>query len=170
LFSVSVPFSPEDPELGLGLRPYRKPCYAIRVPQDGDRELHSQVIGLQEDSEMSGLACRIKCPKFRIGKRPTSELSYGSLFRLRHLFGFDAGAFSFERAGLFVSRIFESRIDRIEQFFLVDSKSDQTAGKLIDIFLRNIRKKWEMPPITWKLAASQFAIEFAESLSEAVAD
>jgi hypothetical protein len=42
---------------------------------------------------MSGLACRIKCPKFRIGKRPTSELSCGSLFRLRHLFGFDAQLF-----------------------------------------------------------------------------
>jgi transposase-like protein len=43
--------------------------------------------------------------------------------------------------------------------------SDETAGKPIDIFLPKIRKKWEMPPITRKVAASQFAIKFAESLS-----
>jgi putative transposase len=28
--------------------------------------------------------------------------------------------------------------------------------------LRNITKKWKNPPVTWKLAATQFAIQFGE--------
>jgi len=32
--------------------------------------------------------------------------------------------------------------------------------KLIYLALRNITKKWKNPPVTWKLAATQFAIRF----------
>jgi transposase-like protein len=28
--------------------------------------------------------------------------------------------------------------------------------------LRNTTKKWKKPPITWKLAATQFAVRFGE--------
>src|ERR1700758_4017515 len=40
--------------------------------------------------------------------------------------------------------------------------NDQAATKLIYLALRNITKKWKNPPITWKLAATQFAIQFGE--------
>jgi putative transposase len=40
--------------------------------------------------------------------------------------------------------------------------SDEAATKLIYLALRNITKKWKNPPITWKLAATQFAIRFGE--------
>jgi hypothetical protein len=40
--------------------------------------------------------------------------------------------------------------------------SDETATKLIYLALRCIAKKWKNPPITWKLAATQFAIQFGE--------
>jgi putative transposase len=40
--------------------------------------------------------------------------------------------------------------------------SDEAATKLIFLALRNITKKWKNPPITWKLAATQFAIRFGE--------
>ena len=40
--------------------------------------------------------------------------------------------------------------------------SDEAATKLIYLALRNITKKWKNPPITWKLAATQFAIQFGE--------
>ncbi|HEX6566860.1 MAG TPA: transposase, partial [Chthoniobacterales bacterium] len=36
--------------------------------------------------------------------------------------------------------------------------NDEAATKLIYLALRNITKKWENPPITWKLAAAQFAM------------
>lgn len=44
--------------------------------------------------------------------------------------------------------------------------SDQAATKLIFLALRNITKKWKNPPITWKLAATQFAIQFGERFFE----
>ncbi len=40
--------------------------------------------------------------------------------------------------------------------------NDEAATKLIYLALRNITKKWKNPPITWKLAATQFAIQFGE--------
>ena len=38
--------------------------------------------------------------------------------------------------------------------------SDEAASKLIYLALRNITKKWKMPPVTWKRALSQFAVLF----------
>jgi putative transposase len=40
--------------------------------------------------------------------------------------------------------------------------SDEAAIKVIYLAIRNITKKWKNPPITWKLAATQFAIQFGE--------
>ena len=40
--------------------------------------------------------------------------------------------------------------------------NDQAATKLIYLALRNITKKWKNPPVTWKLAATQFALQFGE--------
>src|ERR1700730_2303285 len=40
--------------------------------------------------------------------------------------------------------------------------SDEPATKLIYLVLRDITKKWTNPPITWKLAATQFAIRFGQ--------
>ena len=40
--------------------------------------------------------------------------------------------------------------------------SDEAATKLIYLALRDITKKWKNPPITWKLAATQFAIRFGQ--------
>jgi putative transposase len=48
--------------------------------------------------------------------------------------------------------------------------SDEAASKLIYLVLRNITKKWKKPPVTWKLAASQFAIKFSERFSAVAAD
>ena len=39
---------------------------------------------------------------------------------------------------------------------------DEAAPKLIFLALRNITKKWKNPAVTWKLAATQFAIRFGE--------
>lgn len=38
--------------------------------------------------------------------------------------------------------------------------SDESAVKLIYLALRNVTKKWNRPPISWKAAAGQFAIQF----------
>ena len=38
--------------------------------------------------------------------------------------------------------------------------TDEAATKLIYLALRNITKKWTKPPVTWRAAASQFAIQF----------
>jgi putative transposase len=40
--------------------------------------------------------------------------------------------------------------------------NDDAATKLIWLALRNIAKNWQMPPITWRAANTQFAILFAE--------
>ena len=40
--------------------------------------------------------------------------------------------------------------------------SDEAATKLIYLVLRDITKKWKKPPISWKLAATQFAIRFGQ--------
>src|SRR5258708_1548389 len=40
--------------------------------------------------------------------------------------------------------------------------SDEAATKLIYLALRDITKKWKNPPITWKLATTQFAIRFGQ--------
>src|ERR1700740_3482746 len=40
--------------------------------------------------------------------------------------------------------------------------NDEAGTKLIYLALRNITKKWKNPPVTWKLAATQFAIQFGE--------
>ena len=39
---------------------------------------------------------------------------------------------------------------------------DGAATKLIYLALRDITKKWKNPPVTWKLAATQFAIRFGQ--------
>ena len=38
--------------------------------------------------------------------------------------------------------------------------SDEAATKLIYLALRNITKSWTNPPLTWRMAANQFAIQF----------
>lgn len=38
--------------------------------------------------------------------------------------------------------------------------NDESAVKLIYLALRNVTKKWNRPPISWKAAAGQFAIQF----------
>jgi len=38
--------------------------------------------------------------------------------------------------------------------------SDESAVKLIYLALRNVTKKWNRPPMSWKAAAGQFAIQF----------
>ena len=50
--------------------------------------------------------------------------------------------------------------------------SDEAATKLIYLALRDITKKWKNRPITWKLAATQFAIHIfgTESAVACVAD
>ena len=40
--------------------------------------------------------------------------------------------------------------------------SDEAATKLIYLALRNITKSWKNPPLTWRMAANQFAIQFGE--------
>jgi hypothetical protein len=40
--------------------------------------------------------------------------------------------------------------------------SDEAATKLIYLVVRDITKKWNKPPITWKLAATQFAIRLGQ--------
>ena len=40
--------------------------------------------------------------------------------------------------------------------------SDDAATKLIYLALRNITKKWTNPPADWKVAATQFAIQYGE--------
>jgi transposase-like protein len=40
--------------------------------------------------------------------------------------------------------------------------SDEAATKLIYLVLRDITKKWKNPPVTWKVAATQFAIRFGQ--------
>ena len=46
--------------------------------------------------------------------------------------------------------------------------SDDAASKLLFLALRNIEKKWKMPPVTWKQAANQFAILFGERFINAL--
>lgn len=46
--------------------------------------------------------------------------------------------------------------------------SDEAASKLLFLALRNIEKKWKMPPLTWKQAANQFAILFGERFTNAL--
>ena len=41
--------------------------------------------------------------------------------------------------------------------------SDEAATKLIYLALRNITV-WKNPPLTWRMAAGQFAIQFGEDL------
>jgi putative transposase len=42
------------------------------------------------------------------------------------------------------------------------SESTMARQPLCYLALRNITKKWKNPPVTWKLAATQFAIQFGE--------
>ncbi|RFC41330.1 MAG: Transposase, Mutator family, partial [Candidatus Nitrotoga sp. CP45] len=46
--------------------------------------------------------------------------------------------------------------------------NDEAALKLIYLALRNITKKWKMPPITWRAAKTQFAILFGERFTDSV--
>jgi putative transposase len=40
--------------------------------------------------------------------------------------------------------------------------SDEAATKLIYLALGNITKRWTNPPLTWRMAANQFAIQFGQ--------
>ena len=44
--------------------------------------------------------------------------------------------------------------------------SDEAATKLIYLALRNITKRWKSPPVTWRAAATQFAIQFGERFNK----
>ena len=44
--------------------------------------------------------------------------------------------------------------------------SDEAATKLISLALRNITKSWKNPPLTWRMAANQFAIQFGERFNK----
>ena len=44
--------------------------------------------------------------------------------------------------------------------------SDEAATKLIYLALRNITKQWKNPPVTWRTAATQFAIQFGERFNK----
>ena len=46
--------------------------------------------------------------------------------------------------------------------------SDEAAGKLLYLALRNIEKDWKMPLITWKQATNQFAILFGQRFTNAL--
>jgi putative transposase len=46
--------------------------------------------------------------------------------------------------------------------------NDEAATKLLYLALRNIIKDWKMPPRTWKLAATQFALIFGERFTAAI--
>jgi transposase-like protein len=43
-------------------------------------------------------------------------------------------------------------------------------SRLFAFICEHHKKRWEKPPIPWKLAASQFAIKFAERLSSFAAN
>ena len=43
---------------------------------------------------------------------------------------------------------------------------DEAATKLIYLALRNITKRWKSPPVTWRAAATQFAIQFGERFNK----
>ena len=40
--------------------------------------------------------------------------------------------------------------------------SEEAAGKLIYLALRNIVKQWKKPPVFWGAAAHQFALKYGE--------
>ena len=44
--------------------------------------------------------------------------------------------------------------------------SDESATKLIYLALRNITKRWTNPPLTWRMAANQFAIQFGQRFNK----
>jgi len=48
--------------------------------------------------------------------------------------------------------------------------SDEAATKLIYLALRNITKKWKNPPVTWRSAANQFAIQFGKRFMPQLAE
>lgn len=48
--------------------------------------------------------------------------------------------------------------------------SDEAATKLIYLALRNITKKWKNPPVTWRSAANQFAIQFGNRFMPQLAE
>ena len=43
--------------------------------------------------------------------------------------------------------------------------SDEAATRLTYLALRNITKQWKNPPVTWRTAATQFAIQFGRDLT-----
>jgi len=48
--------------------------------------------------------------------------------------------------------------------------NDEAATKLIYLALRNITKKWKNPPVTWRSAAHQFAIQFGNRFMPQLAE
>ena len=44
--------------------------------------------------------------------------------------------------------------------------SDEVATKLIYLALRNITESWTNPPLTWRMAAHRFAIQFGERFNK----
>jgi putative transposase len=51
--------------------------------------------------------------------------------------------------------------------FRLRAMSDEAATKLIYLALRNIAKRWKMPPIARRAARTQFAILFGERFAAA---
>jgi transposase-like protein len=48
--------------------------------------------------------------------------------------------------------------------------NDEAATKLIYLALRNITQKWKNPPVTWRSAANQFAIQFGQRFMPQLAE
>jgi putative transposase len=46
-------------------------------------------------------------------------------------------------------------------------KSPEAATKLLYLALLNVTKKWKSPPLNWKSAANQFAIQFGPRFCQA---
>ena len=51
---------------------------------------------------------------------------------------------------------------QLRKVLKIGGHSDAAAIKLIYLALRNITKRWKNPPVTWRPAATQFAIQFGE--------
>ena len=55
-----------------------------------------------------------------------------------------------------------AKCSRIEDTF----RAHEAATKLIYLALRNITKSWTNPPLTWRMAANQFAIQFGQRFNK----
>ena len=70
-----------------------------------------------------------------------------------------------DRGGSFKPLLIAKGQKRFEGFDEI-CPSDEAATKLIYLALRNITKSWKNPPLTWRMAANQFAIQFGERFNK----